>query len=724
MQNYARSIRGSPPGRRYILEGGLIVLCAAFLAVGCGSSGRTSTRNPEASRGVLDLSAYRAEAAARGPVGAQGRSAAPGGIVALDGEWAFWWDRFLDPAALASGQAVPAPVYGVFPGEWANYGIPGATAQGHGTYRLLVSGLDPDVRYALRLSSFQTSARVYANGRIVHLQGVPGTSREMEVPAWASDVVPVESDAAGKLEIIAHVSNYADRAGGSRTSILLGPHGAVETARERQRMVEVFLFGGILVMGFYYLALYTFRPKDRASLWFGLLCLILSFRILLYDEYIILELLPSLSWSALFRMGFLTFSLAVPLLSAFLSSLYPKLFWKPVRWIILGGSAAYSVLIAAAPTLLISNLLTFFQVFALASGAVLFAVLIRALVGKEPGAAWLTGGFGCLFAAVIHDVLASQGLLNGPFTVQFGLLFFLFAMSLVVTRKLSVSFQTAERLSENLRRMNISLERFVPREFLQYLKKSSIDEIALGDHTAQRMTVLFSDIRSFTRISEKLKPEDTFQFINSYLERIGPAVRSHGGFVDKYLGDGIMALFPEDGDAAVQCAIEMQRRIAQFNAERTGLDPICAGIGIHSGPLMLGTIGENERMDGTVISDVVNMSARLEGLTKEYELGIAVSEQILASVKDSSVYRIRSLGKIGVKGKREPMAVFEIYDGDSDDLVLRKDAIRDSFEEAIRAFYGQDYAKAMRGFRDTLEILPRDEPSHHYIRMIRKMQLA
>ncbi|HOX12998.1 MAG TPA: adenylate/guanylate cyclase domain-containing protein [Spirochaetia bacterium] len=691
------------------------VLPAACLAVlltaACGVRGpvgQAPAEPPRAVRGQLDLSASKE------------------GVVALDGPWAFWWGRFLDPPALAAGSEAAPDGFGEVPGAWNGYGIPEAVRQGHGTYRLTVRGLDPAVRYALRLSSFNTAARVFANGRVVHLQGMPGGSRDLEEPDWTAVVVPADPDSRGVLDIVLHVSNYADRTGGFVNRAFLGPYEVVDTLRDRERMTEVFLFGGILLMGFYYLALFFFRRKDRASLWFGFLCIVLAFRILCYDEYLIRELLPGLPWVWLFRAGYLTFSLAVFLIAAFLRSLFPASWWKPLSWVIYTGAAAYSLVVAVFPPLVSGNLLTAFQVFALASGAALFAVLLRALLSREPGAALLAGGFGCLFVSVVHDVLASQGILPGPFVVQVGLLFFLFAMSLVVTRKFAVSFETSERLAESLRRMNLSLERFVPREFLRYLNKSSLDEISLGDHSAQRMTVLFSDIRSFSRISERLSPEETFRFINSYLERVVPSIRSHGGFVDKYLGDGVMALFPQDADAAVRCAVDMQRRISSFNQEQAGkwLEPVSAGVGIHSGLLMLGTIGENERMDGTVISDAVNLASRLEGLTKEYEIGIAVSEEIVEALTDRSAWKTRYLGKIGVKGKREHVSVFEVYDGDPEDLIVRKDSIRGTFEEAIAAFYRQDFPSAMAGFRSVLEILPRDEASHYYIRMIRKMNLS
>ncbi|WP_445240301.1 adenylate/guanylate cyclase domain-containing protein [Microcoleus vaginatus] len=110
------------------------------------------------------------------------------------------------------------------------------------------------------------------------------------------------------------------------------------------------------------------------------------------------------------------------------------------------------------------------------------------------------------------------------------------------------------------------------------------------------MTVLFSDIRSFTTISEAMTPQENFSFINSYLSRVSPVIRAHQGFIDKYIGDAIMALFPESADDAVRAAVEMQKQVIIYNQDRlrSNYPLIVIGIGLHAGHLMLGTIGERE----------------------------------------------------------------------------------------------------------------------------------
>ena len=167
----------------------------------------------------------------------------------------------------------------------------------------------------------------------------------------------------------------------------------------------------------------------------------------------------------------------------------------------------------------------------------------------------------------------------------------------------------------------------MPQAFLAIVGKPSIVEVELGDNKRKNMTILFSDIRNFTTLSEAMTPDENFAFINAYLERMGPVIRDHNGFIDKYIGDAIMALF-ESPTMRVRAGLAMLDTLDAFNAERraAGLEPIGIGIGINTGSLMLGTIGEKHRMDGTVISDAVNLASRIESLTKDYHVGLLISQ--------------------------------------------------------------------------------------------------
>lgn len=241
--------------------------------------------------------------------------------------------------------------------------------------------------------------------------------------------------------------------------------------------------------------------------------------------------------------------------------------------------------------------------------------------------------------------------------------------------------------------------RFVPKQILSTLNKKSILELGLGDNIQKEMTIMFSDMRSFTSISESHTPEEVFRYINTYLKQVGPIVRRHNGYIDKFIGDAIMALFP-DAESAITTAIEMQREVEKLNRRLAegGQMQIKIGIGIHTGEMMLGTIGESERMEGTVISDVVNVASRIEGLTKIYEAPILISSSARMKLKQAPAFTLRTLDRVRVKGKQQWVDIVEVLDGESGERLRNKLETKQAFEEAVTAFQNQRFEEALQRF--------------------------
>ena len=273
-----------------------------------------------------------------------------------------------------------------------------------------------------------------------------------------------------------------------------------------------------------------------------------------------------------------------------------------------------------------------------------------------------------------------------------------------------------------LAKINESLIRFVPQEFLDLLQEESLVGVQLGDHAELEMTVLFSDIRDFTAISEQLTPQENFDFINAYLGRVSPVMRQYNGFIDKYVGDAIMALFPRQADDAVQASIAMLRALALYNADRTRAQQAAVriGIGLHTGNLMLGTIGERRRMEGTVISDAVNVAARLQDLTKRYGVTLILSGVTLAQLPDQKRYHYRFLDKVRMKGKRISVDVYEIFDADPPAALERKLATLEDFKAGTQAYYARDFHQARVHFEAVLQHNPEDRVTQDYLAYIQQ----
>jgi class 3 adenylate cyclase len=267
---------------------------------------------------------------------------------------------------------------------------------------------------------------------------------------------------------------------------------------------------------------------------------------------------------------------------------------------------------------------------------------------------------------------------------------------------------------------NTAIQRFVPREFLQALGHDDVRTAKLGDVTAKSIAMLFADIRNFTASSEGMTPEETFAFLNRCLSKLGPHVRAQRGFVDKYIGDAVMALFPHDPSDAVRAAIAMQEEIRRSNASLAGGMPVAIGIGIHVGRVMMGTIGEAERFEATVISDAVNLTARLESLTKQLGCDVLVSEEIYATLDEPLRRHARRLGTFIVKGKARPVALYEVFASDPDALREWKLRSQERFESMLAAFAEERLEAAIAIASELRDACPDDGPANWWFLRLMK----
>ncbi|MBE7555085.1 MAG: response regulator [Anaerolineales bacterium] len=276
---------------------------------------------------------------------------------------------------------------------------------------------------------------------------------------------------------------------------------------------------------------------------------------------------------------------------------------------------------------------------------------------------------------------------------------------------------TIENHRRETERLALSSARFVPREFLQVLQKKSIVEIELGNYISSEMTVMFSDIRSFTTLSEMMTPQENFDFVNAYFGYINPIIRENKGFVVKYLGDGMMAIFPERADDAVNAGIGQLKRVAQFNADRQarGYHPIEIGLGVHTGSLMVGIVGDAARMQGDALSDNVNLTSRLEGLTKFYGVSLIISDEVFRRLEDPSSYKLRFLGKVQTKGREAPISVFEVFDGDPAAICEVKQQTKSAFEEGLMLYLQKQFPEASVHFNSVLKHNSEDKVARLYL---------
>jgi adenylate cyclase len=265
-------------------------------------------------------------------------------------------------------------------------------------------------------------------------------------------------------------------------------------------------------------------------------------------------------------------------------------------------------------------------------------------------------------------------------------------------------------------RFHESSRQFVPHEFLRILGRERLPEVRRGDHAELEMSTFFSDVRDYTTLVEGQGADENFAFINEYLTYMEEPIRAHGGFIDSYRGDGIMALFAGPSERAVAAAVGSLEALQRFNRARVGRGErgIRIGIGIDTGPLMLGTIGGRERLSAGVIGDSANTASRIESLTKRYGAAVLVSERTRSGC-DAERWRMRRVDRIRPPGKAKPIEIYEVLDGLEASELEGKLASRDAFEEGVRLYQTGSPGDGLVCFATALKTCPGDRAAQLYI---------
>jgi class 3 adenylate cyclase len=279
------------------------------------------------------------------------------------------------------------------------------------------------------------------------------------------------------------------------------------------------------------------------------------------------------------------------------------------------------------------------------------------------------------------------------------------------------NIREAKEREEAMRRIYEVTNKFVPHEFIRSLGRSVITDIQLGDQVEKIVTVLFSDIRDYTTLAERMTPEENFRFVCSFNERIGPIIREHHGFINQYLGDAIMAIFPRNASDALGAAVQMQKAVDELNAShvlKTKI-PIRIGVGMHTGPLIMGITGDRDRLDATTIADTVNTASRLEGLTKHYKVNILLSESCVKQLSDTNEFHLRHLGQVQLKGKQEATRIYECFNGVGENEIQKKLTALPIFKQGMDDYFNKLFSEASGKFFQVLQIDPEDRAAKIFL---------
>lgn len=642
--------------------------------------------------------------------------------IPLDGNWEFFPGELVSPnqtnvPATKSFVAIPDE------GLWQNVkkGDKHLSAYGYATYRLTLAFSENTSDISIKIPEFFSASAVYLNGEKIFSAGTIGTDADTARPEYRTGVVHLGAKPGNNVLVI-QVANFSERRGGFNKCIYIGNERAIQNLYIKSLSMDLIIFGSLLTIGLYHLCLFWLRKKDHSTLWFGIFCIIIALRSLIYGERFIFNYLPQVPWAFFNRLDHLTFYVGIPIFSAYIMTIFSRDISRISMHVYQALGLVFALFLFFPPAVF-NTTVSFYEIITGGFALYLLFVIIRALARRREGAMTTMIGIGIFVCFGVNEILFNMGLINTFNSLSIGLVLFLFTQSLLIAMRFSKAFDESEHLGKTLLSTNESLRRFIPKEFFMLLQRAEVGEIKLGDQIEKNMSIMFSDIRRFTALAEQLGAAKTFEFLNDYFSRVGEVIRANGGFVDKYLGDGIIALFPSSPDAALKTAIGIQRVVSAFNESRVNepYPPIEVGIGLNYGPLILGTVGEVHRMDTTVIADSVNLCSRLEGLCKLYGKGIIVPFEFLDTLENPDEYHWRYLGLIRVQGRKKPVEVVHIYDGLPDEDFNLFHATKTRFEDALHLYRNSEYERAMEEFRKLATETPDDPAIFTFMTQIHRL---
>jgi class 3 adenylate cyclase/HAMP domain-containing protein len=261
---------------------------------------------------------------------------------------------------------------------------------------------------------------------------------------------------------------------------------------------------------------------------------------------------------------------------------------------------------------------------------------------------------------------------------------------------------------ESITAINKSYYRFIPKEILSLLDREDVNEINLGDHGKFEMCILNVGIENFYEISGKMSEEESFQFINEYLKIIGPIIRKYGGVIENYFGKGLVGIFPGNSENSVKAAIQIIYKTSKYAMKNSHLPKGDVRIAIHKGTILIGVIGEEQRLQSRMISDSANSTGAIRERASLLSSKILITKEVFDDI-GSNHFQYRRIGKVSIANREESMELYDIYEADDLEIKILKMKMKETFEQAVDAFTLGRFYEARSSF---VKIL--DEYTHDY----------
>ncbi|MCK4346792.1 MAG: GAF domain-containing protein [Bacteroidales bacterium] len=437
-----------------------ITLVIFSLLVTSCSTKYSGRKSPDAHLGVMDLTNWEFK---------------NDGLVQLNGEWEFYWERLLTPEDFRKEIPPVKTGYFKFPGYWKNYQIKNNKIKSHGyaSFRLVINTSGSDSLYSLKIGRVFTAYKLWVNNHLLASQGQVGRSENEMVPAW----IPLEiffPEKSETLELVLQISNFKHNRGGISGRIFLGLPGQISNLGKKRIGLDFFLFGILLMMSLYLFGLFFLRKNDPAPLYFGLVFIFTIITIVVNREVIITGLIKNPNWEICSKMDYVANYLRASFFVLYIGYLFKEEILRVfVKGILIWG-VVMSILVLFTPAKIYSHTNFSFEMIALAGFLYLTYGLVRALLSRKEGALFsLLGTLALLFASS-NDILYDNLIIQTVWLFPVGLFLFVFFHSFMLSIRFSNLLESVKKLSNRLLKLDKIKNQFLSSSFYKLTKPLSI----------------------------------------------------------------------------------------------------------------------------------------------------------------------------------------------------------------------------------------------------------
>lgn len=602
------------------------------------------------------------------------------------------WELYLEKSPEQTFNLIdnntPADFTVTVPHEW-NLEIKrfGATSPNtYGCYRYVCSNLEPGTKYALHMKeSPGTASAFYINRKIIIQTGNPFAmlEKDFQLDPWHyspsnSQSIPLycefEPDSKGTAEIVVLVSNYYYRKGGLWDTVYLGKADDIWRYNILTLVFYCIVIGSLVFTGLLNLFQFALNKKRTEYFFLGLASFAFAVRIGTAGYCSLGILLPSLCAEIKIKLELLAIWLVPVSILQIVFLIYPSnnrtvvfkfLKEKYLRYFLHIITLSMGLLSLVLPAYYSNKFVPYLQDILIIYSLYVIIFSISNLIKRKRYSLYNFLSFFTIAIGGIIDIIHSNSKETIPIpTLPFFILVFVIIQIIMLAAIQNDIYKETIKASDDLSKLNESYLRFVPKEFLRLLNKESIIKTKLGDYSNIEMTIIFSKVSIVNTNSKEVSLDENFNIFSEYLKTVSPVIKKYDGFVSKFLSGGFMALFPNSNLDAVRAALEIKDTIRKFNeSEVCKNHTITPWLGIHFGKMIIGTIGEENRMDDTVISDTVNTAARIETVCEQIHKNIIISEAIYKRIPQEKLGKIQltPLDVIYVKGKEKPLQLYEVH---------------------------------------------------------------